>query len=79
MEFGCSTEFRVVAKVYRVDTHLYTSERGGNPGWGWGVIGSDVMDLDIFIYVSICFYMCFYIFLHLRYIYHIYIIYIYYQ
>ena len=36
----------------------YTSERGGYPGWGWGVIGPDVVDLD-FASLSFILTLCF--------------------
>ena len=35
-------------------THPYLSEPGGYPGWGWGVIGPDMVDLD-FAYLPLIF------------------------
>ena len=38
----------------REDSHLYTFERGGCPGWSWGVIGSHMVDSDV-VYFSLTF------------------------
>ena len=37
------TSFTIYVGSY---PHLYSSEPGGYPGWGWGVISSDVVDLS---------------------------------
>ena len=41
---------RIVANRER-NTHPYLSKPGGYPGWGWGFIGSDMVNVDLRVFL----------------------------